>query len=84
MRRSLRSLALFMALAAAACLPPVDAADLVLRNGTIVTVDPVQPEAEAIAVVGDRIVAVGRFTALERYVGDQTQVIDLDGALAIP
>ena len=34
-------------------------ATLVLRNGKIVTVDAAMPEAQAIAVRGDRIIAVG-------------------------
>ena len=65
-------------------IPPVEYADLVLRNGTIVTVDDLIPEAEALAVRGDRIVAVGRAAEIDRYIGDETQVIDLDGRLAIP
>ncbi len=63
---------------------PVEHADLVLRNGIIVTVDDVIPEAEALAVRGDRIVAVGRSAEIDRYIGDQTQVVDLEGRLAIP
>ena len=55
-----------------------------LRNGTIVTVDDLIPEVDALAVRGDRIVAVGRAAELDRYIGDETQVIDLDGRLAIP
>ncbi len=50
--------------------PPVAAADLVLTNGRIVTVDDSMPQAEAVAVRGDRIVALGgrcRAPALRRY-----------------
>jgi len=72
------------ATAASCTTPPVEHADLVLRNGTIVTVDDLIPEVEALAVRGDRIVAVGRSAELDRYIGDETQVIDLDGRLAIP
>ncbi len=60
------------------------AADLVLRNGKIVTVDSATPEAEAIAVAGDRILAVGNNDEIAKYVGASTEVIDLDGKLAIP
>jgi len=42
------------------------------------------PEAQAIAVRGDRIVALGTNDAMQRYVGPSTQVIDLRGQLAIP
>ena len=59
-------------------------ADMVLVNGTIVTVDPTLPEAEAIAVRGDRIIAVGSTDEIETLVGGATRVIDLGGRLAIP
>jgi len=60
------------------------AADLVLTNGKIVTVDQTLPEAEALAVVGDTIVAVGSSDEMAQYIGPTTQVIDLEGRLAIP
>ncbi len=59
-------------------------ADLVLRNGKIVTVDSVHPEAQAIAVSGDRILALGSDGEIARYIGQSTEVIDLNGRLAIP
>jgi predicted amidohydrolase YtcJ len=59
-------------------------ATLVLRNGKIVTVDASLPEAQAVAVRGDRIVAVGTNQAIQPYVGPSTRVIDLRGQLAIP
>ncbi len=59
-------------------------ATLVLQNGKIVTVEAALPEAQAIAVRGDRIVAVGTNQAIAQYVGPATQVIDLRGQLAIP
>lgn len=64
--------------------PAVEPATLVLRNGKIVTVDDKLPEAQAIAVGGDRIAAVGTNEAIHRYIGPLTQVIDLQGQLAIP
>ncbi len=62
----------------------VEPATMVLRNGKIVTVDAAMPEAQAIAVRGDRIAAVGTNEAIQRYIGPSTQVIDLKGQLAIP
>ena len=62
----------------------VEPATMVLRNGKIVSVDAAMPEAQAIAVRGDRIIAVGTNDAIQRYVGPATQVIDLKGQLAIP
>lgn len=59
-------------------------AHLVLTNGKIVTVDPDQPEAEALAVMGDTIAAVGSSADLAAFIGDATTVIDLEGKLAIP
>ena len=50
---------------------------MVLRNGKIVTVDAAMPEAQAIAIRGDRIAAVGTNDDIQRYVGPATQVIDL-------
>ena len=59
-------------------------ADLVLRNGNIVTVDDDNPTAQAIAVRDGRIVAVGSDAEIDGYVGTGTEVIDLDGKTAIP
>jgi predicted amidohydrolase YtcJ len=62
----------------------VEPADLVLRNGHVVTVDSTMPEAEAIAVRGHEIIAVGTNAEIDEYVGDGTEVVDLAGRLAIP
>ncbi len=59
-------------------------ADLVLTNGRIVTVDDGRPEAEAIAISQDRIQALGTAAEIKPMVGPNTQVIDLQGQLAIP
>jgi predicted amidohydrolase YtcJ len=59
-------------------------ADLVLMNGKIVTVDSLQPEVEALAVAGDTLVALGSSDEMAVYIGPATQVIDLEGRLAIP
>ncbi|MCK5447122.1 MAG: amidohydrolase, partial [Gemmatimonadetes bacterium] len=66
--------------------PPAEQqqADLVLRSGRVVTVDEALPEAQAVAVRGDRIVFIGSDVDVEAYVGDGTSVVDLDGRLAIP
>ena len=64
--------------------PASPPADLVLTNGTIVTVEYGMPEAQAIAVVGDRIAALGSSADIKRHIGPKTQVIDLKGQLVIP
>lgn len=75
----------FLALlaAASACGRP-EPADLVLRNGKIVTVDSQIPLARAVAIKGYTIVAVGSDRQIDRYIGPATEVIDLGGKLAIP
>jgi predicted amidohydrolase YtcJ len=73
-----------LTLAAAAACGGGDRADLVLTNGKVVTVDPAQPEAEALAVRDGLVLAVGSSAEMEAYVGPGTRVVDLDGRLAIP
>jgi len=59
-------------------------ADLVLLDGRIVTVDDDQPEAEAIAVAGNEILAVGSTDDIRSYVSNDTEVIELNGRLVLP
>jgi len=59
-------------------------ADLVLRNGKIVTVSATQPTVQALAVRGGRITALGGDADAAKWIGPATQVIDLHGSLAIP
>jgi predicted amidohydrolase YtcJ len=59
-------------------------ADLVLRNGKIVTMNGASPMAQALAVRGDRITAIGADAMAGRWIGPNTKVIDLHGMLAIP
>jgi len=75
---------LFLAFILAACGPKVEPADMVLHNGKIATVDPAKPEAQAIAIRGDVIAAVGSEKEIEPYIGPATKVIDLGGMLAVP
>ena len=62
----------------------IEPADLVLRGGKVVTMDRAKPKAEALAVRGDVIVAVGTDKEIQPYIGKSTQVIDLTGKLALP
>ncbi|MEW6320857.1 MAG: amidohydrolase [Acidobacteriota bacterium] len=64
--------------------PAVEPASLVLRNGKVVTVDEQKPEAQAVAVRGTSIVAVGTNEEIQPYIGPATEVVDLGGQLAIP
>jgi len=63
---------------------PAPAADLVLTNGRIVTVEDARPEVEALAVSGGRIEALGSADDIKRLIGPSTKVIDLQGQLAVP
>ncbi len=58
--------------------------DLILRGGKVVAVDEAGTIAEAVAVAGNRIVAVGSNTAIDALVGAQTQVVELDGRVLLP
>ena len=59
-------------------------ADLVLTNGKVITVDAADSIAQAIAVSGGRIVAVGTNDEIRRHIGAATQLIDLAGRTATP
>jgi predicted amidohydrolase YtcJ len=63
---------------------PAEPADLVLVNGKVVTLEDDQAEAQAIAVRGDRILAIGSTDAIRRHAGPNTETIDLQGQLVIP
>ena len=63
---------------------PIPPADLVLRRGVVVTVDAARPEAQAIAIRGYEIAAVGSNREIDAHVGPQTRVIELGGRLAMP
>ncbi len=63
---------------------PDDTADLVLLNGRIITMDEHLPEARAVAVKGDTIIAVGSNEEIYGYIGRRTRAIDLGGQPAIP
>ncbi len=87
--RDIRVLPLLIGLvtAGAACAAGTDSgesADLVLTNGRVVTVDADHPEAEAVAIRGSHIAAVGTSDEIAAWVGSSTEVIDLNGRLAIP
>jgi len=59
-------------------------ADTVLHNGHILTIDQRSSVVEALAILGDRIVAVGGSAEMRKLAGGATRMIDLKGATAIP
>ena len=73
-------LLLFLALFAWACKSgPENPADKVFTNGTIYTVDESNPKVEAVAVKDGLILALGTSEEMQAYVGESTEVIDLQG-----
>jgi len=60
------------------------AADLIITNAKIWTVDSSRPTAQAVAVLGDRITAVGSRQGVDGWRGPKTQVINADGRLLLP
>ena len=64
--------------------PEENAADLVLYNGHVQTMVSESEVASAIAIAGNKIVYVGDDSDIDAFVGDTTQVIDLDGKFVSP
>ena len=62
-------------------MPP---ADLVLRGGTVATADPATGSAEAIAVTGYQVTAVGSNDDISVYIGPETEVVELNGRFVMP
>src|SRR5260370_23067365 len=60
------------------------AADLIITNAKIWTVDKTRPQAEALAVLGERIIAVGSAADVDAWHAPQTKVLDAHGNLLLP
>src|SRR5437764_730770 len=60
------------------------AADVILVNGKVWTVNRAQPEAEALAVWHGRILHVGKTAEVRAFAGLDTKVIDLQGRRVLP
>ncbi|MFT5155180.1 MAG: putative amidohydrolase YtcJ, partial [Planctomycetota bacterium] len=81
--RVLPAIAWMVALSSAS-LAQVEAVDLVLIGGKVITLDEAAPQVRGLAIRGDRIVRVGGFSELWPLIGEETEVIDLHGKLAVP
>jgi len=66
------------------CMREPETADRVLINGEIYTVDPELGRVEALAIAGEKIVAVGTSEQIQRWIGSDTQVMDLKGKFVLP
>src|SRR5215475_4868765 len=75
-------LALFMSTAHTH--PASLAPDLIIVNASVHTMDYAQPRAEAVAVLGNRIVAVGASAEIRGLAGAKTRVIDAGGKNVFP
>jgi predicted amidohydrolase YtcJ len=62
----------------------LEPADLVLRGGKVATVDPAIGNAQAIAVNGYQVTAVGSDDEISAYIGPETRVIELNGRFVMP
>ena len=60
------------------------AADLIITNAKVWTVDKARPSAQAVAILGERIVAVGSVADPDPWRGPNTRVIDAGGKLVLP
>lgn len=66
------------------CTKEANVADMVLTNGTVYTVDENQVQAEAVALKGNKIAAIGTAEEIAEWVSDSTEVIDLQGKFVMP
>jgi predicted amidohydrolase YtcJ len=60
------------------------AADIIITNAKIWTVDKAHPQAEAVAVLDERVIAVGTAADVDQWHGPQTKVLDAQGKLLLP
>jgi predicted amidohydrolase YtcJ len=61
-----------------------DAPDLILAGGKVFTADPARPWAEALAIAGDHVVAVGTSAEVRPLAGPATRVIELQKRVVVP
>lgn len=60
------------------------AADLIVLNGNIVTMDPLAPRVEALAVRDGRVMALGTDAEIKRLATSSTEIIDAGGRMVLP
>jgi imidazolonepropionase-like amidohydrolase len=72
------------ALGAGCGTPPADFPDRIFVNGRIWTGDTSAPQAQALAVTGNRVTAIGDDTRIRALAGVATQVVELDGRRVVP
>jgi len=83
-RTLLAALALTLPLWAGPPVMAAEPADTVLRNGAIYTMDAKHPWVQALAMRKGKVVSLGKDGQMGRYIGPKTQLVDLQGAMAMP
>jgi predicted amidohydrolase YtcJ len=82
--RSICNLLLASIFFMASCSERKTPADLIIKGGTIYTVDESNPTVEAVAVTGDVIVYAGDLKGISKFEDENTKVIDLQGKTMTP
>src|ERR1035441_6771230 len=88
--RPMKTLAAVIAVSFSMLTPPVPAnasslaPDLVIINASVHTMDEAHPTAEAVAILGNRIAAIGSTAEIRALVGKETRVIDATGKTVFP
>lgn len=59
-------------------------ADMVIKNGVIYTMNEAQPQVEAVAITDGKITFAGPLTKVEKFIGEKTEVLDLEGKAMTP
>lgn len=80
------SLCMLIALTTLACTqrPPAEVADVVILDAAVVTMDPAQPQASALAIRDGKIAFVGDNESAQKWVGEKTRVVRVAGATVLP
>ena len=84
MKYKLTIYSLLLVISVCASAQPKSSATLIITNATIHTVDKQHPKAEAVAVLGEQIMALGSRADIDLWRGPQTKVIDAGGKLLLP
>lgn len=79
-----RLFAVVLAMSVCCSILSAEEASLIFVNGKVWTENPAHPEAQAVALEGNRILAVGGNEAIRRLAGPDTNIIDLHGHLLLP
>jgi predicted amidohydrolase YtcJ len=78
------ALSLTLMLIASCTYSQQDSASLVITGARVWTGDPEHPWAEAVASEGERIIAVGSAADVDDFIGEDTEVISVDGSMLVP